>query len=139
MYTATVEIARQKRSKSVDLKAWREGTASLQQAARLRRQNHLFDFTRLDRAAKRLKTVLEYDYGFMARLGGARDFFGALDDVVESADEESKGIYSMRKKLFSLRCRARSVLREMRNQSRAPEFDEQALRRILRDYESLRD
>jgi hypothetical protein len=139
MYNTSVEIARQQRSKSADLDSWRKGSATRQEAAWLRRQNYYFDFKDLDRTAERLKITLEPTSGFVTRLGAVRDFYEALDQVVEGADSDIPGIYSLRKKLFSLRCRTRSVLREMRNQSRAPEFDRQALRAILKDYESLRD
>lgn len=139
MYNATVELARQKRSRSADLESWRKDSASRQKAALLRRQNYHFDFSQLDRAADRLKSALESSTGFVTKLGAARDFYDAVEQAADNADEDTPGIYSLRKKLFSLRCRTRSVLREMRHQSRAPEFDDQALRGILRDYESLRE
>jgi len=138
MYNAMVEIARQSRSQSADLPAWRKGSATLVEAVAVRRQSYHLDFTDLDSAADRLNSALEWKGAFVSRLGAARDFYDSLDRLMESLEEGSRGMYSVKKRLFSLICRTRSVLREMTHQSRAPEFDDQALRGILKDYESLR-
>jgi hypothetical protein len=66
-----------------------------------------------------------------------RELIDAFRTVIEHAEEKEADTYTLRKKLRSLEYRARTVLSEMERHGRAPEFDQRALRGILRDYRSI--
>ena len=139
MFYATTDIAQEQRSQSADLAEWRKRAAMLREAAELRWDNYHYDFTELDRAAERLRSALDRRDVLVSLVGATRDFYDALDRLLEREESSPRGMYFLRRRAVSLRCRTLSVLREMSHHSRAPEFDELALRGILKDYDSLRD
>jgi hypothetical protein len=119
--------------------SWREDHSQLLNGLFLKHQRRRVDCGDLDRSVSTMQDLLDRQAGLFHRLGVLRELIEAFRTVIEHAEEKKADTYTLRKKLRSLEYRARSVLSEMEGHTRAPEFDERALRGILSDYRSIRN
>ncbi|MCA9432563.1 MAG: hypothetical protein KC940_18765 [Candidatus Omnitrophica bacterium] len=118
---------------------WREESSELQNKLRLRREQYTIDFSQLDRATGQMQTLLDRNEDLYERLGVLQDLITNFRVVIQKAEEKNADTYTLRQKLMSLERRAINIYREISRHSRAPEFDIQALRKLLKDYESMRN
>ena len=121
------------------LGSWREDRSELLSGLFLKRQRRRVDCRDLDRTVSSMQETLDQQAGLYHQLDVLRELIEAFRTVIEHAEEKEADTYTLRKKLRSLEYRARTVLSEMEHRARAPEFDERALRGILRDYRSIRN
>jgi len=119
--------------------SWRKDHNRLQDAIFLRHQRHQLDWSELDQSFTTLQELLERQADLRYQLGVLRELITAFQIVIQRAEEKNADTYTLRKKLLSLEYRARTVLNELEKSSRAPEFDEKALRKILQDYQDIRN
>lgn len=117
----------------------REESNELQEKVRLRREQYAIDFTELDRSTHQVQTLLDRNENLYQKLGVLQDLITNFRVVIDRAEEKNLDTYTLRKKLLSLERRAVNLYQEISHQSRAPEFDIQALRKILKDYEAMRN
>lgn len=117
----------------------REETNELQEKLRLRREQYAVDFTELDRSTQQVQTLLDRNENLYHKLGVLQDLITNFRVVIDRAESKNLDTYTLRKKLLSLERRAVNVYQEISRQARAPEFDIQALRKLLKDYEAMRN
>ena len=130
---------RQTETESQRRSEWREESNELQNKLRLRREQYTVDFSELDRSTHQMQTLLDQNEDLYQRLGVLQDLITNFRVVIQRAQEKYVDTYTLRKKLLSLERRAINLYQEISHQSRAPEFDIQALRKLLKDYGSMRN
>lgn len=118
---------------------WREESNKLDNQLRLRKEQYTIDFSALDRATGQMQTLLDRNEDLYQRLGVLQDLITNFRVVIQQAEDKNVDTYTLRKKLQGLERRAINIYREISRQARAPEFDIQALRKLLKDYDSMRN
>lgn len=116
---------------------WRSPSA-VQKGLSLKGDNQFIDCSRLDESASTLERMVDSGASSAGQLDALTRFMTRLHEVIQES-ETAMGAYSFRKRLVSLEYRSLAVYRELKRGERAPEFNDKALRRIVKDYMELRD